>query len=139
MGTSTSELQIQILRQLKEQLDLMMANTALLVKALNINGYPKIDISNSGTSAIELKFNTAIVHSNTLVNTDVLTLTLESTTSTDVGEYVYSFTTGTTAPTITWPIECKESIVISPNKKYLISFVRVSATKVFTFIDEEGV
>jgi hypothetical protein len=137
MGTSTSELQIQILRKLKEQIDLMMANTALLVKALNINGYPKIDISNSGTSSIELKFNTAIVHTNTLISTDILTLTLESTTSTDVGEYIYSFTTGATAPTITWPIECKESIVISPNKKYLISFVRVSATKVFTFIDEE--
>ena len=100
-------------------------------------GYPVVESAVSGTNNVALQFCKAILQTNPLVSTDILTLTLAQTTSTKIGEYIYSFTTGATAPTITWPIECKESIVISPNKKYLISFVRVSATKVFTFIDEE--
>lgn len=116
---------------------LISAVSDFFVKAPVDGGYHKISTNTSGTGSIQLEFGKATISSNALTSTDIITLSLMSTTSTDIGEYIYSFTTGVTAPTITWPIECKESIVISPNKKYLISFVRVSATKVFTFIDEE--
>ena len=119
--------------------DLINDISDFFVKAPFNGGYPIVESIVSGTNNITLQFCKAIIQINPLVSTDILTLTLAQTTSTKIGEYIYSFTTGATAPTITWPIECKESIVISPNKKYLISFVRVSATKVFTFIDEEGV
>ena len=107
------------------------------VKAPVDGGYHTISANTSGTGSIQLEFGKATISSNALTSTDIITLALMPTSSTDIGEYIYFFTTGAAAPTITWPIECKESIVVSPNKKYLISFVRVSATKVFTFIDEE--
>lgn len=119
--------------------DLIDDISDFFVKAPFNGGYPIIENGLSGTKNIDLQFCKVIVQTNTLVSTDIFTINLIQTTSKRIGEYIYSFTTGTTAPTIVWPIECKESIVISPNKKYLISFVRVSATKVFTFIDEEGV
>ena len=118
---------------------LIAAVSDFFVNAPVDGGYHTISKSVSGTASIQLEFGKATINSNTLTSTDIITLTLATTTSTEIGEYIYSFTTGATAPTIVWPIECKESIVISPNKKYLISFVRVSATKVFTFIDEEVV
>ena len=117
--------------------DLFLNVSDFFVKAPFGGGYPIVGSSVTGTQNIELKFNKAVVQSNDIVSTDVFTLNIESVSTNGIGEYIYSFTTGATAPTITWPVECKEAIVISPLKKYLVSFVRISATKVFTFIDEE--
>lgn len=108
------------------------------VKAVAGDGFiAVVPTSVSGTASLELKFGSATVHSNTLVSTDVINLTLEATTETRIGEYLYEFKTGATAPTITFPTECKESITIIALRKYLISFVRISSTEVFTFYKEE--
>lgn len=102
-----------------------------------INKYEVDTVAKVGTTALALQFARMANISNTLVSTDILTLSLTATAETKTGEYLLTFVTGATPPTITWPVECKEAIVISANRKYIISFVRISDTRIFTFYDEE--
>lgn len=98
-----------------------------------------INTSASGTTSIQLLFGKAINHTNILVSTDIITLSLEETTDTKIKEYIYIFETGVTAPVINLPEESKDIIFIQALKRYFISFVRVSSDNVFTFYKEEAI
>lgn len=110
------------------------------VKAVTDGGTIEvISTSVSGTQNIELVNNKLISHSNTLVDTDIITLSLGDSNVDKVNQFLYEFKTGLTAPVINLPAESKDVIFIDTEKKYLISFVRISENEVFIFYKEEAI
>jgi hypothetical protein len=108
----------------------LVPNTEIAkIHAAGSDLYAQVDnAASSGT--ITLATNT-LTNLTTSQNNTTFTLALGTATADKANEYIVYFATGATAPTVTFPaniVWSGSAPTITANKKYLFSFLRISAT-----------